>query len=453
MKKNVDMINGKLLSNMILFAFPVLMTGVLQTLYSSADAFIVGRYDSALALGAVGSSTSTINMIIGLFIGIALGTNVLVARYFGAGNMEKVKKATYTGFIISIVSGIAAMIAGLFLADPVARMLKLDADIIDMAILYMKIYFLGIPFMSMYNFLSSALRGIGDSKNPMYCSVSMGALNVILNIVFVKYMSMGVAGVAIATVISQAFSVVLVLIILAKSEIGFRLKEISFDKKICVDTIKIGLPSGLQGTIFSFSNTINISGVNYFGAAAATGNSVALQVEGLLYAALNSITVSVVPFVSQNIGAKKPEKINKILFTGWGLAITVGLVLSTLSYLLKYQLVDIFTSSEEPALKAEIIKYAVTKFRWTILTYFLVGFMEIPGGVLRGMGKTFMSMLMSVVGVCCFRITWQLLVFPLFLTPDVLFMAYPISWIATGMAYTVAYIIVKKKFDKKYLSA
>lgn len=451
MKRKVDMINGKLLPNMLLFAVPIILSGVLQTLYNSADSIVVGRYESSLALGAVGSTTSIINMVVSLFTGMSLGTNVLVARYYGAGDAEKTKKAADTGIILALVSGLLAAFVGYFLAEPIAEIMKLDKDIIDMSVLYMKIFFWGVPFTSLFNFMAAALRGIGDSKNPMYCSVTAGAVNVILNIIFVKYFKMGVAGVAVATVIAQAVSAVMAFFMLKASEIKLMIRKLQFNGRMCRDTILLGFPAGLQGAVFSFSNTINISGVNSFGAAAATANSIALQVEQLLYAVINSVTQAIIPFTSQNIGAKKKERITKILFTGWGIAIVMGIVSSVIAYALKLPIIDIFAPGNADGLKSDIIKYAIIRFKLVILLYCLLGFMEIPGGVLRGMGKTMLSMIMSVVGICGFRITWQLFVFPQNHTMGVLMAGYPISWIATGVAYTVAYIIVKEKFDKQYM--
>ncbi len=452
MKKTVDMINGKIVKNMILFAIPVILGNVLQILYSSADSFVVGRYDSALALGAVGITSSIVSLFISLFVGMSLGTNVLVARFYGKNDKKMVKLATDTGIIVAIVAGILCAIAGIALASPLAYLIKIDEEIIDMSILYMKIYFLGVPFTAVFNAMAAALRGIGDSKNPMYCMITTGALNVVLNIIFVKFLKMGVAGVATATVISQAVSVVMVFFMLRKSEIGFRLRKIGFEKKMCLDTIMIGLPTGLQGVVFCISTMIMASGVNYFGAAAVTGDSIVCQIEGLLYAVASSITQTVIPFASQNLGAKKIERINKIFISGLGLSMGSVAILSVVVYIFRYNIIEMFSpsSNNDPALQADIIKYALAKINWAMMPYFTLGFMETSNGMLRGIGRNVLAMITGIGGVLGIRVSWLLIIFPIFHTAEMLYVAYPISWTVIGIINTLAYIAAKRQLDRQH---
>lgn len=445
MRKEIDMTNGRLLPAMLSFAIPVILSSVLQTLYNAADSLIVGRYDSANALGAVGSVGPIVNMLVNLFMGLAIGTNVTVARYFGAGDMRRVKRTSDTAVITALVSGVIIGILGFFVAAPVARLVKIDAEIIDMSIVYMQILFLGMPFTALYNFIAATLRGMGDTRNPMISLVSSGAINVVLNIIFVKYFRMGVSGVALATVISQGVGFVMILYMLKKSKIGFSVKNIEFDKKIMKFMTAIGIPSSIQAITFSLSNTIMISAINSFGAAAAAGHAVESQVEGILYVAINAITQTVTTFTSQNIGAGKLDRVGKVLSIGIMIALTEAIGLSLIAYGFK----DFFNELFAPG-DLEAARYALVKYQYIVIPYFTICFMEVPSGVLRGMGATVTSMLMSILGVCGIRLVWLLVLFPLNRTPEFLFVSYPVSWTATGAMYLLAYVIVKRRLVKAH---
>mgnify|MGYP004602401889 CR=1 FL=1 len=447
MKKEIDMINKSLFPQMMRFAIPIVMSSVLQTLYNAADSLIVGRYGSSNALAAVGTVGPIVNVILNLFMGLAVGTNVIAARYFGAANHEMVKRTSDTALVTALLSGILAGLLGIFIAAPVAEVVRIDPEIIDMSVLYMQIYFLGLPFTAIYNFAASTMRGIGNTKGPMVCLVVSGMVNVVFNVIFVKYCGMQVEGVAIATVISQVVSAVMIICMLKKSRVGFSLKEMKPDKNIFKYTLKIGIPAGIQGMIFNISNTITISAVNSFGAAAAAANTVAGQIEGIIYVAINSITQTVTTFVSQNIGAQKPERLNKILVRGLAISIVGGILMSAGFYVFR----DFFNELFAPG-DADVAKYSLIKFDYVIIPYFLVAFMEIPAGMLRGMNETFIAMLMSLLGVCGFRVVWQLLIFPMHRTLGFLYISYPISWLGTGLVYFAAYIILKKRLDKNITS-
>lgn len=445
MKKDIDMINGNLLSPMLRFAMPIILSSILQTLYNAADSLIVGRYESSYALGAVGSVGSIVNMLVNIFMGLAIGANVTVARYFGAGDKKSVKATSDTAVVTAIISGIIIGIIGFFVADPVARLVKIDPEIIDMSIIYMKIFFLGMPFSALYNFIAATLRGIGDTKNPMIALVVSGMVNVVFNIIFVKYFGMGVAGVALATVISQALSFVMIFVMLKKSEIGFSIKNIKFDKRILKFMAGIGIPSSIQSITFSFSNTIMISAVNSFGAAAAAGHSVVLQIEGILYVAINALTQTVTTFTSQNIGAGKQNRISKIMVLGLIISTVEGIALSMLAYFSKDYFIELFAPGD-----IEAARFAIVKYKYIVIPYFTIALLEIPSGILRGMGATVTSMLMSILGVCGFRLIWLLILFPLNRTPEFLYLSYPFSWIVTGCMYMIAYAVIKKRAMKNY---
>ncbi len=447
MKKELKITGNRLFSQMIIFAIPVILSGVLQTLYNAADSLIVGRFDSANALGAVGSVTSVIHIFVNLFIGLTIGTNVIVARHFGGENMKMVKKASDTAIVTGLFSGIIVGAIGYFAAPDVARIMKIDPEIIDMSILYMKVYFLGMPFMALYNFIAAALRGIGDTKSPMISLIISGLVNVVLNYVFVRYLHMGVAGVAWATVISQIVSLIMILYMLKKSPVGFSAKSICFDKKAFINTVQIGLPASIQSITFSLSNTLLSSAINSFGAAAAAGSAIEGQIDGIIYVAVNSLTQTVTTFTSQSIGAGKNERIGRILAYGLAISMTIGAVLSYIAYNFMGSIIDLFAPGD-----AEVAKFAIVKFKYVIIPYFLVGFMEMPAGTLRGMSRTFISMIMSILGVCGVRILWLFLVFPFMRTPEVLFLCYPVSWFVTGVTYFIAYAIIKKQNEPSYSS-
>lgn len=440
MKKKIDMVNGKLLPEMLRFAIPIILSSILQTLYNAADSLIVGRYESSYALGAVGSVASIVHILINIFMGLSIGANVIVARYFGAGDKARVKSTSDTAVITAIVSGIIIGILGYFLAEPAARIVKIDEQIIDMSILYMKIFFLGMPFSALYNFIAATLRGIGDTKNPMTSLIISGAVNVVFNIIFVKFFHMGVAGVAWATVISQALAFIMIFVMLKKSEIGFSFKNIKFDNRILKQMSAIGVPSCIQSTTFSLSNTIMISAVNSFGAAAAAGHSVVLQIENILYVAINALTQTVTTFTSQNIGAGKEYRINKIMGLGLLIAIVEGIVLSIVAYMSKDFFIELFAPGD-----LEAARFALIKYQCIVLPYFVIAFLEIPSGVLRGMGATVTSMIMSILGVCGIRLVWLLILFPIIRTPEFLYISYPVSWVATGFMYMIAYAVLKRK--------
>lgn len=443
MKKGIDIVHGKLFPTMIAFAIPLVLSSVLQTLYNAADSLIVGRYESANALGAVGSAGPIVNILLNLFMGLTVGTNILVARYRGGGREDMVKKASDTSIIIGLFSGILVGLIGFFLAAPIARLVKIDSEIIDMTILYMQVFFLGIPFTALYNFIAATMRGIGNTKGPMITLIISGLVNVVFNIIFVKYMGLGVLGVAVATVISQFLALVMIFVMLKKGEVGFSLKTIAFDKHIMTNTFKIGLPAGIQGMTFSVSNTIITSAVNSFGAAAASGRAIVSQVEGICYVAANSVGQAATTFSSQYIGAGKVKKLNSILWTAMGIAMTAVVIMSLGFYAAQDFIIEMFAPGD-----VQTAKFAKIAFDYILLPYLLEVIMEIPAGTLRGMGATLVSMLGTVLGVCGIRWIWTLLLLPLYRDCGFLYLCYPVSWIFVGVLLIIIHLGYQKKLER-----
>ncbi len=443
MKNKIDMVNGRLFPQMVSFALPLVLSSIMQTLYNAADSLIVGRYGSSNALGAVGSVGPIVNTLVNLFMGLAIGTNVTVARYRGEENGKMVRKTSDTAVITALISGIILGIIGVLISRPVAYAVKIDSEIVEMSILYMQIYFTGMPFLALYNFIAATMRGVGDTKNPMISLIASGAVNVVLNIIFVKYFFMGVAGVALATVTSQIIGFIMILFMLKKSEVGFSVRKIEFDKKILGITAKIGIPAGIQGITFNLSNIIMVSAINSFGAAAAAGHAAESQVENILYAAANSVSQTVTTFTSQNMGAGKYKRINSIMLCGFVLVIAADLVLSGTAYFFKDTIIEMFAPGD-----IEVARFAIVKFKYVVLPYAIIAIMEIPSGTLRGMGETMISMIMSIIGVCGFRFLWLLVLFPIYRTPEFLFTAYPASWAVTGIIYLCTYAYLRGRMRR-----
>jgi len=342
--------------------------------------------------------------------------------------------------VVALFSGIITAVLGVLIARPIAELVKIDPEIIDMTVLYLRIYFCGLPFIALYNFAAATMRGMGNTKGPMLCLMISGAVNVLLNIVFVIFCGMDVDGVALATVISQLVAAVMIIGMLRKTEIGVSFRNLGFEKKIFGYTVKIGVPAGIQGMVFAVSNTIIISAVNSFGAAATSANTIAGQVDSIIYVVINAVTQTVITFTSQNIGANKPQRLNSVFANGLFVAITASVVLTIAAYLLKDFLIEMFAPGNR-----EVKAFAVIKFKYVIIPYFTVSFMEIATGMLRGMNKTLISMIMCIVGVCGFRILWLLCIFPMNRTLEFLYISYPVSWVATGVINIIACMIMKKK--------
>ena len=440
-KQEMDMTSGSILNKMIVFTIPVVLTGILQLLYNAADIAVVGKFAGKEALAAVGAATPLANLLLNFFIGLSAGSNVVLANSCGEGNEKKISDTVHTSILLSIICGILFGIIGLIFSKPMLLLMNTPKDTLELADVYIKILFLGMPASLVYNFGAAMLRAIGDTKRPLYFLIITGVVNVVLNLVLVIVFKMSVAGVAIATIISQYISAILILIRFAKSSGSYKLnlKKMKFAKKELSRILALGIPSGIQSTVFSISNTIIQSAINGFGSVAVAGNSISLNIEGFVYTAGNAVSQATISFTGQNFGAGKMDRIKKVFIYGCAISSAITLLLSGLAIIFIEPLSKIYTSS------AEVIEYSVLRMYWIGPAYILCAVMDIILGSFRGMGKSFTSMVSCILGVCGIRIVWVFTVFKLFPTLPVLYSSYTASWIGT----TIILLIVLSKTFKK----
>lgn len=448
MAKNVDMVNGKMFPSLVSFAIPVIIANVLQAFYSIVSHIVVGKYESSVALGAVGSALPIINIIQTIFWGMSLGTNVLAANSYGAGDMKRVKIIADTGVVMAILSGVIVFLGGQIFAIPIANSMGLDPRIHKMAVEYMKIYFIGLPFHALYNYTSAVLRAIGDAKRPMYASIIAGFVNLFFSIVFVKDLHLGVKGSALAMMLAHIAAAITGAVALKKSDVGFSFFKMRPSKRMLIETVKVGLPSGLQSSLVSLTAVIGVSVLNSFGAAAVAANAIVNSFATIINTVVGAITAAVIPFTSQNIGAKKQHKIKKLLYLGWGIGIGITVLFVGVFYLFKDSFINLFMSENDLAIKDEVIRISNLRFMLYIVPYFLVAFAEIPGNILKGMGKTMVSLMVGLFVSCGFKILWQLVILPMHKTLPMFFVSDAIIWILCGAAYTIAYIYYERKLVK-----
>ncbi len=444
MKLNKSMTEGPLFSNIVLYTIPIILTSILQLLFNAADLVIVGRFKGSLSVAAVGSTGSITMLIVNLFIGLSIGAGVTVAHGLGAKKDQEVHRTVHTALPAAIVSGIILTILGISLSETLLTLMNTPENVLPLSALYMKIYFAGITFNMVYNFCASILRAAGDTKSPLLFLTIAGVINVILNVFFVTVFDMNVEGVALATIISQAVSAILVVIALMKrsDSCKLKLKKMRFYKQQLLKIIRIGLPAGIQGSLFSISNVIIQSSINSFGDIVMSGNAAAANIEGFVYVALNSFHQTAVNFIGQNAGAKKYKRVNKILWICLGCVTVVGLVAGGAVYSVADNLLSIYITDS-----AEAITYGIIRMTFICLPYFLCGLMDVSTGALRGMGASVAPMIISVLGVCGIRITWIYTVFqlPKFHTPQCLYFSYTVSWITTFIIQMITFFFVYKK--------
>ncbi len=441
----IDMCNGKLLGKILLFSVPLMLSGILQLLFNAADIVVVGQFAGSNALAAVGATSSLINLLVNLFIGLSVGANVLVARFYGAGQKKELSEMVHTAVATSLISGVFLIFVGFFLAKPALQLMDTPADCIEQAVLYMRIYFVGMPAMMAYNFGSAVLRAVGDTKRPLYYLLFAGVINVVLNLIFVIVFSMNVAGVALATVISQVVSAGLVIRCLVRSDADYKLnlKELRIVKDKLIKMAQIGLPAGLQGALFSISNVLIQSSVNSFGSIAMAGNTAAGNIEGFVYTAMNALHQTAISFTGQNYGARKFKRIGKILLICQGIVMAIGLVMGNAAYWGSEYLLRLYSDD------AEVIRYGVLRLSIICTTYCLCGMMDVMVGSLRGMGYSVMPMLVSLTGACLFRVVWIYTIFKTYNTLECLYWSYPISWTLTFMVHLLCFFVVYRRLLKK----
>ena len=443
-KYTMDMCNGPLLKKIILFAIPLMLSGVLQLLFNAADVIVVGRFTGNEALAAVGSTSSLINLLINLFVGVSVGANVLLGKHIGARDEENASKTVHTAVTFALVVGIAMIFVGFFLSRPLLELMGTPEDVINLSVLYMRIYFVGMPAFMFYNFGAALLRAVGDTKRPLYFLTLAGIINVIFNLIFVIVFHMGVAGVALATIISEGISAFLVFLCLKGADGVLHLdhRSLSFHKDVAIQMMKIGLPAGLQGCIFSVSNVLIQSSVNSFGSIAMAGNTASANLEGFVYNAMNSLYQTSLSFTSQNMGAKKYKRVDKILIECLVIVMIVGIVMGGGAYLIGTSLLSIYSSDPQ------VISYGLLRMSLICVPYFLCGMMDVFVGSLRGMGYSVMPMLVSLTGACLFRIVWIFTIFATNRSLFVLYFSYPVSWALTATAHLICYMIARKKVFK-----
>ncbi len=431
------MTHGPLLGKLIIFTIPIIASGVLQLLFNAADVIVVGRFAGEESLAAVGSTSSLINLMTNLFIGMSVGANVSAAQAYGAGHEEDIRKTVGTSVAFSLICGLALVFVGLFGAGPMLELMGSPENVIGLAGLYVRIYFLAMPAIMIYNFLAGILRAAGDTSHPlMYLSVA-GVVNVILNLILVIVFDLGVAGVGIATVASNYISCGLLIAFFMKQDnsLKLRLKDVAIDLKTLKRIIRIGLPAGVQGTVFSLSNVVIQSAINSFGAAVVAGSSAAGSIEGFVYISMNSVSQSCVTFVGQNYGAGDEKRVKRVIFQCVCIATVIGLVMGQACCYFGRPLLGIYTDS------ADAIAAGLIRMKWVCGTYFLCGIMDCFTGALRGIGKSTQPMIVAMVGACLSRLIWIGTYFKSHHTQDVLFFSYPGSWVITIIALVISFIV------------
>lgn len=449
-KHEIDMVNGPILKKMLLFAFPLMFSSILQMLFNAADIIIVGRFAGDNSLAAVGSTTSLINLLTNLFIGLSVGANVLVGRYFGGKKTEQLNESVHTSIMLSIISGVALAVIGFIAAEPILRLMQTPDTVLHLAALYMRILFLGMPSMMIYNFGSAILRAKGDTKRPLYYLMMAGIVNVALNLLFVISFNMDVAGVATATAVSQTLSAVLVIRCLFKEEEGFKLsfKKLKIHSEHLKNILRVGLPSGFQGVLFAISNVIIQASINSFGDITMAGSAAASNIENFVYFGMNAFYQAAISFTSQNVGARKYDRVKPIMIKSIMCAAMTGLIFGNLAHLFGNSLLSIYTGSDL------VIAEGMKRLAVICTTYALCGIMDTMVGVLRGLGYSVVPMIVSLIGVCALRIVWIGTIFRLeqFHTPTVVYMSYPVTWFITMVAHCVCYVLIMKHIRKGLLN-
>ena len=439
------MTTGPFLKKILIFAIPLMITGVLQLVYNAADIMVVGRFAGSESLAAVGSTSSLINLILNLFIGLSTGAGVVTARNIGAEETERTHKSVHTSMTLSIISGIAVGIFGFFFASQFLVWMGTPDDVLPLASLYLKIYFLGAPGSLIFNFGASILRSTGDTKRPLIILSLTGIVNVVLNLILVIFFHMNVAGVAIATITAQYLSAIFIVIRLLRMDNMCRLKlnKLRIHKLELINIIKIGLPAGLQNSLFSFSNVLIQSSINSFGSVAMAGNTAAQNADAIIYVCTNSVAQTAMTFTSQNMGAMKYKNIRKVFFMCMGIALIFSVSLGGISLLFPEEIIGIFTT------EAEVIEIGKQRLLVLMTTYFMCSLMDVAGCQIRGMGRSLEPMIISLLGACGFRILWLYTGFKLNPQLWTLYLSYPISWTLTFISLFICFLIIEKKLKKR----
>ncbi len=441
----IDMVNGPLLGKIIRFALPLALSGILQLLFNAADIVVVGQFAGSTALAAVGSTGAITNLIVTLFMGISVGANVLIAQYYGAGNRKDLSDTVHTAITASLAFGVVLIALGIALSRPMLEMMDTPEKVIDQSTLYMRIYFVGMPGLMLYNFGAAVLRAVGDTQRPLYFLLFSGVINVVLNLFFVIVLHLGVAGVAIATAVSQAVSAILVVRCLMKvqGDYHLELKRLCIKKDKLWKMAKIGLPAGIQGASFSISNVLIQSSINSFGDLAMAGNTAGSNIESFVSAAMDSFSQAALSFTGQNLGAGKLRRISRVMLLCLLLGSGMGLLMGVGGYFAAPFLLRIYSSDPE------VIRFGVQRMSTVCVFQLLGGLMGVMVGVLRGMGASFVPMAITISFVCGFRVIWIFTVFSAYPTLTVLYASYPITWGLAAVCDFICYLLVKRHIVKK----
>lgn len=444
-KYSIDMTTGVLFPKILGFAFPLMVTGLLQIVYNAADVMVVGRFAGSISLAAVGATSTLVNLMLNLFLGLSMGSGVVVAKHIGAGDGASVHRTVHSAVLLSIISGFVIGILGVVVSPYALSAMGTPDDVHSLSTLYLRIFFLGTPANMVYNYGASILRATGDSKRPLYILTSTGILNVVLNLIFVVKFNMNVAGVALATIISQYVSAICVLYILLNinSYIHLSMKKLHFYKDELLDILKIGIPAGLQGSLFSLSNVIIQSSINSFGAAAIAGNTASGNVDSIIFTCCNSVSQTATTFTSQNLGAGQYKRIRKIYFNCIGVSMGIAAIFGVALLAFGPQILTVFSTD------SEVIDMGLIRLKLFAVTYIINSVLDVTTGQMRGLGKSVIPMIVTMVGVCGLRVLWVFTVFPQYRSMFTLYLSYPVSWLATGIVLVTMYAVTFRKILKR----
>lgn len=435
------MCNGTIMDKLISFSFPLMLTSILQLMFNAVDIIVVGRFSGSQSLAAVGSTTALINIFTNLFVGISLGANVLAARYYAAGRDKEMSEAVHTAIFLALISGLIMAVVGVGASRFALTLMGTPDDVIDLSVLYMRIYFMGMPFFMLYNYGAAILRAVGDTKRPLFYLIAAGLANVVLDLLLVIVIPMNVAGVAVGTVASQMVSCILVLRCLYRTEGSYQLRfsRLTIKSEHLKMIFQVGVPAGIQSTVINFSNALLQSSVNSFGSTAMAGYTAANNIIGFLYSAVNAVTQACMSFTSQNYSVGKPKRMDRVLVNCIILTVSVSAAMGIGAYAFGGQLLKIYTS------EADVIRCGLEVLSITTVPYFLCGIMDLFPGAMRGMGHSGVPMILSVIGTVGTRIVWVYLLFPHHRSLYFLFISYPASWILTIIMQAVCFYFVRKQ--------
>lgn len=449
--KDIDMLHGPLSKNIVMYVIPVILTSYLQLLFNAADLVVVGQYCGSMSVAAVGSSTPLIHLFLNLFTGLSVGAGVSVAHAIGAGDPESIFRSIHTSMLTSIISGAFITVLGVIASPVMLELMSTPENVLRLGTIYLRIYFGGILFNLVYNFCTSILRAAGDTQSPLVILLAAGVINVILNVIFVTQFNMNVAGVALATTISQALSAVAVVIVLMKRKdvCRFEPRKMKIYTPQLIQLVRIGLPAGVQGSMFSISNVMIQASINSFGDVMMSGNAAVSNVESFTFATVNGFHMTALNFVGQNVGAQQYDRVKKVFRLCMVYVTFAGMLVGGLCFLFRRQVLGLYITDSPEAIEAGCLRMI-----FTTLPYFMYGWLDTITGAIRGLGASFLSMVLSILGICGIRLVWILGIFslPAFHTPFHLYLSYPISWTITIAAQLTAFILVYRRRTSAYVT-